>query len=61
MSPPTLPNITVVPIAEDLAVSEITFADAWAVHREPKAKAPQAIIKVAPYRTILSSLARNMI
>jgi hypothetical protein len=51
----------VVPIAEDFAVSEITFADTCAAHRAPRGKAPQAIIKVAPYLTILSVLARNMI
>jgi hypothetical protein len=40
--------MTTVPIAEARAVSETTLAEAWALHRAPKEKAPDAMIKVAP-------------
>lgn len=48
MRPPILPNITTVPIADDRALSDTTFADTWALQRAPKGKAPAAIINVAP-------------
>ena len=60
MRPPTLPNMTLVPMAEDLAVSESTLAATCALQRAPNAKAPLAMRKVAPYLTWGFVLARNM-
>lgn len=61
ISPPIFPNITFVPIAEERAVSDTTFAETWALHRAPNENAPLAIMKVAPYRMCGEVLARNMI
>jgi hypothetical protein len=46
--PPIFPSMTTVPIADARAVSETTLADAWALQRAPKEKAPEAIRNVAP-------------
>lgn len=54
-----LPNMTTVPMAEARAVSDTTFAEACALQRAPNEKAPEAIRKVAPYRTMAARLPRN--
>ena len=56
-----LPNMTLAPMAEDLAVSETTLAATWALQRAPKEKAPLAMRNVAPYLTLGLALARNII
>lgn len=55
-----LPNITFMPIAPDLAVSETTLADTCALQRAPNENAPLVIKKVAPYRTCGLSEAKNI-
>lgn len=47
MSPPQLPKKTVVPMAEERAVSDVTLAADQAVQSAPKEKAPIATIKAA--------------
>jgi hypothetical protein len=41
-------DLTYVPMALDRAVSETTLAATWALQRAPNAKAPDAMMKVAP-------------
>ena len=48
ISPPRLPIMTVVDMAADRAVSDITFADDWALHNAPNENAPSAIRNEAP-------------
>lgn len=45
--PPTFPNITFVPIPDDLEVSERRLAETCAFVREPNGKAPEVMRKVA--------------
>jgi hypothetical protein len=46
--PPIFPNMTLVPMALERAVSDTTFALTSALVKDPKANAPEAMMKVAP-------------
>ena len=48
------------PIADARAVSDTTLAEPCALHSAPNENAPDAMRKVAPYRTCPSVLAKNM-
>lgn len=54
--------MTLVPIPAALAVSETRFAETCALVKAPNEKAPDAMMKVAPYRVFVSCcvVARNM-
>lgn len=60
MRPPILPNMTVVPIAAERAVSDTTFAALCACVSAPKEKAPAAIKNVAAYRAVPLVVARKI-
>jgi hypothetical protein len=56
-----LPSITLKATAEDREVSEMTFAETWALGNAPNAKMPHTGKNVAAYRTCGLDVARNML